>query len=381
MKGLDLFQSKNLDANEFCRVLLHFLGSGSYKDGNVVYSSKQAPEKKIEIQLTKADRIYSITVDSGFPKHELAGAIAKVKTALIDDQRSITGRIVAFCEYPISGYFKGDFFQILPMPQGAPTYPRAPYPFLLEFTYCYSKDWIVNDLRRRATAKKLSALLSVFTGAKIMSSSEIAKYGWYTIYNDNSRPMPHFGELGYFFIDMPNEEVFSDTSKLKRLRVLNTQRSSGQLGLAIPQDLNGLMNKAQNLENPKHNQFHNACLLTSFALENTDISRSIEYLALICAIESLISFTDKCTECDQYKGATKQFKQFVNRYSTDADTKQSAAKFYDQRSKISHGSQLMGSDIEPDFLNWKPSIEEQKDVLHRTLVMVKKCLTGWLKEQ
>jgi hypothetical protein len=129
--------------------------------------------------------------------------------------------------------------------------------------------------------------------------------------------------------------------------------------------------------------------LTSFMMSHNvwHDSRSLSYGSLVAAIEALLpeESPQNCKECGQpsYR-IIRRFRDFLTIHAPgreqESERKALQDRFYELRSGLTHGSNVLQSDLEPwNFYDRKGHVE---DDLHRKLHrVVRSAILNWLWSQ
>src|SRR4030042_1104468 len=134
-------------------LLHHFSHATSPSPFITKYQAKDSPHY-LEVTSNESGRIEKIQLSDGFPKEQLEQLEQRIKDALLTTDQQV-GADVLFCRERVSGHLRyKDFFQVTPVPNGAPL-PEVgfrDYPFLLQFKYTKSSDGMIDYSRRREKA-------------------------------------------------------------------------------------------------------------------------------------------------------------------------------------------------------------------------------------
>jgi hypothetical protein len=158
-----------------------------------------------------------------------------------------------------------------------------------------------------------------------------------------------------------SDQVFSDTSGLAALEIVEHQRYFSELGILtsdfrIP-DLVSLWRMYAELGGDKRLRFLRACASLSSAAQ-PGITDSQKVVALVSAIEPLLSPADRCKLCGAQTGIARQFRAFLNEYvDPPPEIRDLYEGVYTARSKIVHGSRHF--EVDEPFLG----IQVQGDLL------------------
>lgn len=104
-----------------------------------------------------------------------------IKSKLLDDHGYKVGQAILFCPTPVSGHFRyQDRFQILPVPPEAPkpAFLAAAHPFILQFRFRNSPDWMVRNVRRAKLSREMVLVLTGLTSTDIYEIGMMANRHW-----------------------------------------------------------------------------------------------------------------------------------------------------------------------------------------------------------
>jgi len=157
--------------------------------------------------------------------------------------------------------------------------------------------------------------------------------------------------------------------------------------LRVPTDLDQSIYLYTILSTENRRKFDRAIFWIDMASRQWNISVSASFAALVSAIESLTVRGDihhfkcpECGECTQHEtpGATRRFKDFLDKYAPGTAFLKRRADMYALRSGILHGSELMQIDQDLAF-GWDPPSWNQHELHDELWSLTRIALRNWLK--
>jgi hypothetical protein len=237
--------------------------------------------------------------------------------------------------------------------------------------------------------KDLLRQLTVYTG--IHFYVEDYKLTWCTPMDPDSVSLQIADESvyainGYFAMYPPIMDFTVIDSK-----VYEILPGDGYQQLSGKDSITELFDKYYSLDKGKIPSVINSMALVSQAKSLSSRMKSVSFILLVSAIETLIDLervlsgqeVERCSKCKtpKYK-PTKNFIEFVKTYSKESgkEIKVFLSNVYDIRSKISHAGNLLLGDAVLDWDNFKT--EQEHEILLMTLEMyVCKSIRAWLLSQ
>jgi hypothetical protein len=240
------------------------------------------------------------------------------------------------------------------------------YPFRLKFKYDDSTDEFISMGRKREKAHEIQLLLSVFLNTHIT--------------NKNLRKSTEY-------LTLDEEDWTPQSEELKSMTKINTQKyyheaPSPYTPVQIPEMFDFMFDKFYSLELASQEQFLRAAYWYQHSGEVIDISRSASYLALVNAIETLAADESKltvCEVCENKAGATKQVREFLEKYLPNIESSK-INKIYGLRSSLTHGKRILETDT-GKFNDFTPFNSEENSNYHQTSYITRIALINWLGSQ
>ena len=134
-------------------------------------------------------------------------------------------------------------------------------------------------------------------------------------------------------------------------------------------------------------KFDRAAYWFDLAYRQWEISASASYVSLVSAIEAFVgrgkAHKVKCPECNEdlnheIPGATKRFRDFLEKYAGEPELKKQRNAMYNLRSNIAHGSGLLLLDNE-HYSGWDPVSESERDLQWELWSVTRMAMLNWLK--
>ncbi|MDQ1848474.1 hypothetical protein Q9299_09270 [Gemmobacter fulvus] len=307
-------------------------------------------------------------------------------------------RRVIFVPRPFLGALRIDNgFQLVELPPSSPrpqiTY--ADHPCLLEFLVNPSANKAVTEYRTEQEFTRLLAFLAVILGPGIKGPPLPTKH-WVLVQDDNGSHTSVFAQQGYW-----HEELWPDRDKhgfshhdcgpVPRLPEQRFYTDPLPFdAFPVPDSLENSWRAFACLDPKETARFLRAAYWYRASHNLISVSASLSFSAYVFAIEALCGRMpdgEKCETClrPRENSATRSFTEFLDRYggvpAGEAPEWWSKAKdwFYDKRSKIVHGSDLLRADSEAAHLVFS---HLHSDDVHMRRLLARFCqaaLINWLR--
>jgi hypothetical protein len=373
--------------------LLHLLESrfgsaGASKPNCLVYPS--SPNYVIKI-FWKEGRVSRIEPGlAGLSDAQCEELQREIKATLVDSPGNVVFTDVLL-SYPrrVSGQFQAGDLRILPAPSQAPRRPpgeHADHPFLIEVSLRRSADAMITQMRAWRRRVETAWLLNALLRTSVKLSTRIrSKHTWVTCTADTPWSL-HWCQEGYNYDGFPSyREGFSDAG-VPQITSVPDDEYYGQAFLQfgdemlLPASLTEMLNLVHTLSREDRRRLFRAARWISAAREVWDYNASACFVALVAAVESLVSKekAPKCTKCGQVAGVTERFKEFVERHVQGDDINKK--RLYGIRSELVHGISLLNLDEAPwaAFVH-KPHDLEQQEAFDGLYWLSKRVFVSWLK--
>jgi hypothetical protein len=369
-------------------------GPGQY-DGNPDVLYLPQAREKCRVSLTYEDsNIVTIEPGAAFDRAEWNRICQEIETSVLNGPQKV-GRDISFSTFPVDGWWRGtrSGVQILPPPDSAPrAHELAENPFILEFPIQEGSLWSITNDRRRREHRRFTLLLNLLLAGTTKFLPDRRKHFWACTQFGTKPEFKWVQE--WYFADF-GEAVLSELSppvgqKLEELgsnRYYEEVRHGGR-GLRVPDDLDDLICRYQDLPPPLQAKFDRATYWLSMARRQWEDSMSASYASLVSSAEALT--TEKgtkhnvyCDECKENRshdvpGATEKFRAFFELYTPDPGLSERRSKMYGLRSKILHGSHLMQLDQGRAF-GWDPPWRKEQITNEELWTLMRIAARNWLR--
>lgn len=231
----------------------------------------------------------------------------------------------------------------------------VPLPFAVEVMFRHSDLSLLEGHRRIWAVHEAIWLPAAFVDIPVFGFN--SPYSWAFLGGTYHLVQCGMG-LG---LEEVSDQAFSDISGLPALEIVERQRYFSELGIPtsdfrIP-DLVPPWKKYTELGRDKKLRFLRACASLSSAAQ-PGITDSQKVVALVTAIEPLLSPAERCESCGAQTGITRQFRKFLDEYVTPSpEIRDLYEGVYIARSKIVHGGRRF--EVDEPFLG----IQVQGDLL------------------
>lgn len=383
---------QEVDQTELEYVLLsHFSRARQESPNNVVYSRSGDGNA---LTLTYDDNGVLINLERGeqITEDDLRIIAAKIEKELLSSSSSKIGRLPLFVNVPVNGCFRyEDIFQISPPPTDAPkpNFLAGDNPFLLEFKFMDSDNFVIRNMRRTIRVRELELLLSTILNPPIRSLGRTSRHHWVASNLKPKEPVSvvYLPEM-YSWPGLKVEDAnFSQIDGIPSLAKIDPDEYYSRSGITpsrgfdIPLNLENLLEIFFHSPLPIRKQFLNAAFWFQHANRAWSDSRSASYTALISAVECLMPRKKLgfCKVCKRtIENRTQQFVDFVDTMSPGTSQEKERKEFYRTRSALSHGGKLLHS----DYATWgsiaNPSIFNETLELGTIFNLVRRVIVNWL---
>jgi hypothetical protein len=304
-----------------------------------------------------------------------------------------------FSSRKVTGYWRyRDELQILPPPPGAPL-PReemADWPLMLELRFSSPNQSGLILNRRMQAANRLRVLLPVLlVGPVYQPHFDRGVKHWVYPPRSEDQPSPlhasYWAQEGYYFSGWtPNAgSELSSVDGFEAAPIVDDTdgyyRPHG-IGVGdvfkVPAVLSQLLDKYFALSEKVAARYRRACYWFCLARFYWNYSISASFFAYVAAIESLLDNLPphKCPACNapHHPSITRAFKDFLETHVPDIPERQT---FYAMRSRIAHGSTLLGFDIREEFGGFYPGEMDQRSEIDALNQVCRIALVNWLSSQ
>ena len=229
-----------------------------------------------------------------------------------------------------------------------------PYPFVIEVFFRSSNLVFLEAHRRIRAVQEAIWLLSAFLDIAVFSLS--LPYSW--IFLDGCYQVARCGMSDG--LETSSDVEFSNVDELLALAPMPAEQYFRELGITSAEfrvpDLGNLYFRYKALSRDNQLRFLHSCASLSAAC-NPAVESSQKVVSLVSAIESLLDPTQKCVECKQQRGITKQFRIFLDRYVQPNPAVQALYEgVYHARSRLVHGG--WNFDVDEPKLGIRPQAHD-----------------------
>jgi hypothetical protein len=367
------FHAGDVEEAELTQILLSYFNAATQISENEIAYPAHKTDFALKLVYRK-DRLAEIEAGP-----RLQNSIAETLERRINDELLVSpgirvGADVLFANLPVRDAFRyRNEFQILPVPPEAPRpgFLIADHPFLIEFQFPDSTSWQIRHLRRALRGRQLELLLAGLVEGSVFSFGPMGRHYWVLLPHKEGEPMNiSYCQQMYTFpgIALERDQFSSleDTPPMESVEptpyYTNRAISPGQ-ELRVPTTLTQLLDRFfHSLSAEERAAFLRACFWYQHAGRVHIYSRSAAFTSLIGAVEALITperGAPNCLYCGRSlgKGPTQLFADFIEQYALPGDGLDAERKkFYQIRSKLSHGGTLLHS----DYFAWSPSLTPQR---------------------
>src|SRR5437773_7368375 len=165
MNSEDLFKTFHADQveeAELNQVLLdHFHGAQQINQDEIAFPGHPT-DYALRLIYAKG-RLARIVRGPRLTEEDKSTIERRVGDELIASSGTKVGAVILFANVPIEGWFRYDeLFQIMPVPPDAPrpSFLIADHPFLVEFRFPDSTNWMIRNIRRATRGRQLELVLS-----------------------------------------------------------------------------------------------------------------------------------------------------------------------------------------------------------------------------
>jgi hypothetical protein len=389
-----------VDPDELTWVITSELGhSQAGRDDEVIFSADQNGPCALSLHYDKKGVLRDVRTGPAFTDQLLEAISGRVESALLADEWTVVRRNVMFSGQVVEGYWKhGDVLQMLPAPTEFPKPPQAfgDHPFILEFPVRASPDPFLEAVRATRRSNELRLVLSAVCLGRITVSSN-ARQHWAMVFprdmtDDSAEVETRWVQEGYSPPTFSaREHEFSVATD--RLEVIPFVASDAYFSipalkvseaLTLPECLPQVIDKLDGLDPAERELFLRACYWIDQATQVWPHSRSLAYLALITAVETIAlgddgPLDDFCPECgaNRAPGPTARFKAFVEKYAGSVPVKV-RDDLYGLRGKLVHGRRLLESDVAPWRMSLDPLSVEQRNLQTMAFMVARVAVINWL---
>lgn len=372
-----------LSTDEVEEVIASHFGHTSWTDdGHVEFSHLGffMPKVALTIMLDENRRPRDAIAGPGLRD----GDIEEIETALAklaSKSTYVHYRQVAFTNAPVKSAFKyKDYFQIVPVPVGAPI-PKeamAEWPFVFEFTYMGSENMSIDAHRRAKAESKLLSLLNVLCISRVFVRPSREK-----VWVMGQRGETQYLQAGYYH-PVPRGRGFLESALYSPMRRSPAPSYYAGFvetfsGFSLPDDIETSLDHYHAMSEVDRDRFDIAAHWFSRYSDLKEVSMSSGIVALVTALEAVSPkpMVPPCPACGSVGSVVRGFRTLLD--TVLQGNTEAKDQFYRLRSRIAHGAWLLQS----DFSSWGGGSQarlEEFDV-HRLEEIVRQVLYTWLQPE
>lgn len=376
-----------VDPEELVQVALETLGAGVYESPDEFICHRPGLPPALHFKF-KGKKLRTITAGPGLSNDDIHSIQSRIRTEILNPERTIAGRMILFSAFPVTGYLRaGNSLQICPVPSHAPK-PKDPqegdHPFLIEFLVNDSPNLSIRINRIYSAAQKLALFLGAISEGVITAPSTSNHFRWVTR-NDPKSQYEHALE-GYGYADFErHQEGFTEYGSMSHIEYVDDRKYFERMGfdsgrsLQLPNSFEQLLNIFLQLNPALQDKFCRAAYW--YSLAQSQESSSARFLHLIQSIESLLPPAEArsiCPTCEKERGdgPTQRFKEFLEKLvPAHPELAQTRNQLYRLRSNLSHGWDIFGRDFGRNYI---PSSAEQTMKIFEAYQLARVGLINWL---
>ncbi len=305
------------------------------------------------------------------------------------------GQAILFASGPVEGWWVyREKFRIVPVPPDAPRAPflLAAHPFLLEFAYDRSPDFMVSMMRRHREQHRIALLLSSLLRGSITwyfaKSIGNSSHVWVQLPDPAPNWNVAYCQIAYEHASILRAvESFTPIDGLDAIPEVPAESYyrpgyiHGLDELELPDDLAESFDLFGALPAERQDRF----LQASYWLNQTTRVNSFSsiFMHTIQAIESLAwqrRSQNHCPRCNKPEGPgpTRLFNEFLDRFAPDAI--EGRHTLYSVRSGLTHGSMppfLVDTEM---YFGLVPEDNRQRDLVSKALEAARIAMHNWLRD-
>jgi hypothetical protein len=342
------------EVDDFVTVIMAHYGrsSGSVERDN--FGDQDSPS--LILEWGKKGTISALRPGPGFESADIDLLRSKLESALSQSQPSVR-RFVVTTLRPLTGALAfRDWFTLIPAPPEAPR-PTQDYagghPAIIEVAVNGSTDGMITFRRAQRSLFELEAIFGAVLQDEIKRPTPSSRHLWILDPSDHRRSI--FSQPNYQIPDfVGSAETFTDIAPMADIALVPAddyyaRRWVGENVLRVPDTLPSLLLRFRNLDVDRKRKFLRGAYWAKVAPELWHTSQSAAYAATVRAIEALMPTAPLSEQCDACGGGPvrqmrKAFAQFVDDLNGGGLSEKQRLAFYDRRSRLVHGDQVLSWD-------------------------------------
>lgn len=354
----------------------------------------EADNPRLQIYFTSSGQVQKIGTD--LADKELKPVISELKELFLGPTRYQVRRFVDFAHAPVTGTWECKMFTITKAPPEAPRPQQflADHPYILEVPFKATGNDFVDIHRAMRMRARYELLLSLFTsGFKTRRDRLNVFWGRDMEAPIHSDPIPHMVQE---FYSIPGFNLIADrrTSLADPLiKLVPDGEYFSRLGhmpgndLDLPQSLGVWIDAALSCDDRLSNRLLRAAYWLRHAHDVNQLSQSAALVAAVQTVEALLPTIkgQVCPTCEREisPGPTKKFRDFLQEYAptTSAEERRARDLLYKQRSRLTHGHDLLASDKDYPAAWTNPAHAFDSQTLDRALRLAQISAINWFVAQ
>jgi hypothetical protein len=348
----NILHCSETDQAEFEQIVSAYFGHGAQLSSEEISYGRVHKGSALRLMYDENGLLQNVLPGPDLVSEDIPQLQQKIEAELLTRTSYKIRKRILFVSVPVEGWFRyRDKFQILPMPANAPkpTYLMGAHPFILEFRYPNSPDFMISNLRQGKIGRELELACSALLSFRIQSIGPETRHHWVFQPSEDGKELNSvYLQEGYACPGLVGEtNDFTATDGLVALKqvepgeYLSLRGISPGQALDVPSDFELSLDKFFALSGENRDRFLRASYWFQLAGDVFSRSKSAAFVALVSAIEALIPRPEKRNEI----GPTKLFTNFVEAQLPGTSIPEAERKrFYALRSDLSHGGTLLSGD-------------------------------------
>ncbi len=174
------FRGRRLDLAELHSLLLQrFKGAMQPMPTELLYPGDM---KRYSVKVRIRDlSVEDIEPGAGLGTGELDALWNQIESDLLMSNGMRIGSAILFSHLPVEGWYRyEELLQILPAPKGAPrpAFLMADHPFLLQFAFPSSPNWLIRNVRKAIRGREITLMLTGLLAGTVRSLIGGGQHHW-----------------------------------------------------------------------------------------------------------------------------------------------------------------------------------------------------------
>jgi hypothetical protein len=384
-----------IDHRELLRVIQDHFGRAAFDEKGILHFPA-SDSAQLRVKVTNG-LIDDIEPGEDFAEDRFQELLMVVQRRLADSPGEFVARVILHSSRVIQGYWRDDELglQLTPPTSEAPRPPviMADHPFVLEVRLHEGGDGFITNERILRAAIEWGLVLNAVLRIPIVVPDPRIRHLW--VYDDEAKrsrwlqasyftdsfeqPRSEFSKPAELIPVYPHDEYYESKVTPGAARDIAT----------LPDSLSQILSAFAGLSHEERSIYLRAARWVQVATAVWDLNASSWVTAMVSALETLVPKpSERCRECGNVLGVgwcatcgstvgvSREFRDFVERYSRRSDYKMRQT-IYSLRSRISHGSMLLAIDDTPWAFGatFEP---EHRQTMEDLLRIVRDVMVNWL---